>query len=130
MIKLKNILNEILNNYSIEVDLFIDKTSSHYDITNEIRALRGITIVTIITPDDYIQKTGSSDEDMRLKIKFVTRGEVNDMLQSFLNSALAKDKEDQLRIVGVNSMKFRKENLKIISWHYLEDQETYHFFIM
>tara|TARA_Y100000356_G_scaffold111783_1_gene99109 strand:+ start:219 stop:563 length:345 start_codon:yes stop_codon:yes gene_type:complete len=114
MIKLKNILNEILNNYSIEVDLFIDKTSSHYDITNEIRALRGITIVTIITPDDYIQKTGSSDEYMRLKIKFVTRGEVNDMLQSFLNSALAKDKEDKLRIIGVKSMKFRKETLKRI----------------
>ena len=51
---------------------------------------------------------------MRLKIKFVTRGEVNDMLQSFLNYALAKDKEDKLRIIGVKSMKFRKETLKRI----------------
>ena len=35
MISLKKILNEILNNYSVEVDLFVDKTASHYDITNE-----------------------------------------------------------------------------------------------
>ena len=112
MIKLKNILYEILNNFSIEVDLFVDKSTSHYDLTNEIRALKGITIVTIITPDDYIQKTGSSDEYMRIKIKFVTRGEANDMLQMFLDSALAKDDKDTVRIIGIKSMKFRKETLK------------------
>ena len=114
MIKLKNILYEILNNFSIEVDLFVDKSTSHYDLTNEIRALKGITIVTIITPDDYIQKTGSSDEYMRIKIKFVTRGEANDMLQMFLDSALAKDDKDTVRIIGIKSMKFRKETLKRI----------------
>ena len=112
MIKLKNILYEILNNFSIEVDLFVDKSTSHYDLTNEIRALKGITIVTIITPDDYIQKTGSSDEYMRIKIKFVTRGEANDMLQMFLDSALSKYDKDTVRIIGIKSMKFRKETLK------------------
>ena len=87
MISLKKILNEILNNYSVEVDLFVDKTASHYDITNELRALKGVTIVTIITPEDYVQKTGSSDEYIRLRIKFITRGEANDLLQSLLDSA-------------------------------------------
>ena len=71
MIKLKDILLEVLNTFQVEVDLFVDKASSHYEITNEIRALKGITIVTIITPDDYVQKAGSSDEYMRLKLKFV-----------------------------------------------------------
>ena len=112
MISLKKILYEVLSNYSVEVDLFIDKSSSTYDITNEIRALKGVTIVNIITPEDYIQKTGGSDEYIRLKIKFVTRNEANDMLQQFLNSALAKDNEDSIRIQGVKTMKYREETLK------------------
>ena len=112
MISLKKILYEILNNYSVEVDLFVDKSASHYDITNEIRALRGVTIVTIITPEDYIQKTGSSDEYIRLRIKFVTRDEANDMLQQFLDDALAQNDEDNIRIQGVKSMKFREGTLK------------------
>ena len=112
MISLKKILYEILNNYSVEVDLFIDKSASTYDITNEIRALKGVTIVTIITPDDYVQKQGSTDEYLRLRIKFVTRGEANDMLQQFLDDALAKDDKDTIRIQGIKSMKYREGTLK------------------
>ena len=112
MIKLKNILNEILNNFSVEIDLFVDKSVSNYEITNEIRALQGITIVNIITPEDYVQKTGSSDEYIRLRIKFVTRGESKEMLQNFLDAALAKDDKDTIRIQGVKSMKYREDTLK------------------
>ena len=111
MISLKKILYEILNNYSVEVDLFVDRAASHYEITNEIRALKGITIVTIITPEDYIQST-SGDEYIRLRIKFVTRGEAKDMMQQFLDAALAKDDKDTLRIQGVKSMKYREGTLK------------------
>ena len=115
MISLKKILYEILNNYSVEVDLFVDKSTSTYDITNEIRALKGVTIVTIITPDDYVQKQGSTDEYLRLRIKFVTRGEANDMLQQFLDDALATSPgpdEDEIRIQGIKSMKYRDNTLK------------------
>ena len=110
MISLKKILNEILNNYSVEVDLFTDKSASTYDITNEIRALPGITIVTIITPEDYSQTGG--DEYIRLRMKFVTRGESQEMMQSFLDNALAKDDKDTIRIQGIKSMKFRDNTLK------------------
>ena len=110
MISLKNILYEILNNYSVEVDLFTDGTSSTYDITNEIRALTGITIVTIITPEDYSQTGG--DEYIRLRIKFVTRGEANNMLKQFLDDALAQSDDDEIRIQGVKSMSFRDGTLK------------------
>ena len=110
MISLKKILYEVLNNYSVEVDLFIDKSASTYEVTNEIRALKGITIVTIITPEDYSQTGG--DEYIRLKIKFVTRGDSNEMLQQFLDSALAKDDKDTLRIQGIKSMKYREGTLK------------------
>ena len=108
MISLKKILYEILNNYSVEVDLFVDKSTSTYDITNEIRALKGVTIVTIITPEDYVQKTGSSDEYIRVRIKFVTRGEANEMINNILDGALAQDNKDEVRIQGIKSMKIRK----------------------
>ena len=110
MISLKKILYEVLNNYSVEVDLFADNSASTYDITNEIRALQGITIVTIITPEDYSQTGG--DEYIRLRIKFVTRGEVNDMLQQFLDNALSKNDKDTVRIQGIKSMSFREGTLK------------------
>ena len=115
MIKLKDILLEILNTFQVEVDLFIDKATSHYEITNEVRALKGITIVNIITPEDYVQKAGSSDEYMRLKLKFVTRGEANEMLQSFLDDALSTSpgpEEDNIRIQGIKNLTFREGTLK------------------
>ena len=112
MIKLKNILYEILNNYSVEVDLFISQEVNTYDVLNEIRALKGVTIVTIITPEDYVQKTGSSDEYLRLRIKFVTKGEPKDMLQQFLDNALAQNDKDEIRIKGIKSMKYREKTLK------------------
>ena len=113
MISLKKILYEVLNIYSVEVDLFIDSQYNTYDILNEIRAVKGITIVTIITPEDYSQTGG--DEYIRLRIKFVTRGEANDMLQGFLDDALATSPgpdEDNIRIQGVKSMKYREGTLK------------------
>ena len=110
MISIKKILYEVLNNYSVEVDLFVDKSAAVYDITNEIRALKGVTIVTIITPEDYAQTGG--DDYIRLRIKFVTRGEANNMLQQFLDNALAKDDKDSVRIQGIKSMKYREKTLK------------------
>ena len=113
MISLKKILYEVLNNFSVEADIFIDSQYNTYDILNEIRAVKGITIVTIITPEDYSQTGG--DEYIRLRIKFVTRSEANDMLQQFLDDALATSpgpEKDKIRIQGVKSMKFREGTLK------------------
>ena len=113
MISLKKILYEVLNTFSVEVDLFIDPNVFISDVLNEIRALKGITIVTIITPEDYTQ-TGD-DEYIRLRLKFVTREEANNMLQQFLDDALATSPgpdEDEIRIQGIKSMKFREGTLK------------------
>ena len=110
MISIKKILNEVLGTYSVEVDLFIDPQYNTYDILNEIRAIKGITIVNIITPEDYSQTGG--DEYIRLRIKFVTRDDANTMLQQFLNDALAQNDEDKLRIQGIKSMKYREGTLK------------------
>ena len=112
MIKLKDILLEILNTFQVEVDLFIDKATSHYEITNEVRALKGITIVNIITPEDYVQKQGA-DKYMKVRIKFVTREDAQEMLQNFLDDTLTNDGgENDVRIQGVKSMKFIDGTLK------------------
>ena len=113
MISLKKILHEVISAYSVEIDLFVDKSASHYEITNEIRAVRGVTIVTIITPDDYVQKTGSSDEYIRIKMKFITRDEAQEALQRFLDDVLSTEKDkNEYRIQGIKSLKFREGTIK------------------
>ena len=110
MISLKKILYEILNNFSVEADIIIDPQYNTYDILNEIRALRRVTVVSIITPDDYQQKPGS--EYIRIKMKFVTRGEAKESLQGFLDSALSTGKgETEYRIQGLKHMTFREGTL-------------------
>jgi hypothetical protein len=109
MISLKKILLEVLNNYSIEFDLFIDRKVNTYDVLNEIRALEGVTIVSIITPEGYSQE--KEYEYIRIRMKFVTRGEADKMLQNILDGALAQNDEDNIRIQGIRSMKIRKGTL-------------------
>ena len=116
MIKLKDILLEVLNNFSVEADVFVDPDVFISEIINEIRALEKVTIVSIITPDEYVQKSGA-DIYVRLRIKFVTRYEAKEALQSFLDDALSNSpgpEEDNVRIPGVKSMKFRDGTLKRI----------------
>ena len=113
MISLKKILQEILNTYSVEVDLFISSEVNTYDVLNEIRAIKGITIVTIITPEDYSQS--GDDEYIRLRIKFVTQDDAKTSLQNFLEDALVSDPKVQdpdIRIPGIKNMAFREETLK------------------
>ena len=111
MISLKNILGEVINTFSVEIDLFVDSKAFISDILNEIRAVRGVTIVTSITPDDYVQTKG--DQYVRLKMKFITRGEAKEALQRFLDDALNKEKgEDKYRIQGIKSMKLRDGTIK------------------
>ena len=111
MIKLKKILSEILNNYQIEVNLFTDPTFNVTDILNQIRAVRKITIVSIITPDGY--KQNPRIEFQRLKIKFVTRENPKQDLSDIENEILKSDQSQMdLRIPGIKSMKFKQETLK------------------
>ena len=111
MISLTKILYEVLNNYSVEADMFVDPSASHYDITNEIRALRGVTIVTIITPEEYVQK--EKVEYTRVKIKFVTRGNPKEDIIKMRKDMLTSDlKTSDMRINGLKNVKFRMETLR------------------
>ena len=111
MIKLKDILNEVLNTYKIEANLFTDRDFNISDILNQIRAVRKITIVSV--EDIPTNKPGI--EHHLLRVKFVTRGEPKQDLEQIKKDILKSDlSKTDLRIPGVKSLVFKPETLKRI----------------
>ena len=113
MIKLKNILTEVLNTFQVEADILSDRKESITSILDQIRGLYKVTIVNNITPEDYPQK--EKIEFTRVKIKFVTRTDPKADLVQFREDMLTSDmSKNDLRIPGVKSVKFKEETLKRI----------------
>jgi len=111
MIKLTNILLEVLNTFQVEAILINDSKFSISDILNQIRGLRKVTIVSIEPID--IKKPNL--EYHKIKIKFVTRGEPKQDLEQFKKDILTSDlSKTDLRVPGVKSIKFKEETLKRI----------------
>ena len=54
MIKLKNILSEVMNTYQIQVSLMSDRGVGITNILDQIRGLEKVTIVNNITPEEYV----------------------------------------------------------------------------
>ena len=50
MIKLKNILNELLNTYIVQAYMLTDTEYNITDVLDQIRAVRKVTIIRNITP--------------------------------------------------------------------------------
>ncbi len=88
MIKLKDILNEVLNTFIVECDILTDPTFNITDVLDEVRALRKVTIVNNITPEEYPQK--DKIEYTKLKIKFVTREDPKQDLPKFKEETLKR----------------------------------------
>ena len=111
MIELKNILNEILNTFVVECDILTDRQFNITDVLDEVRALRKVTIVNNITPEEYPQK--DKVEFTRLKIKFVTREDPKLDLAKVKEDMLTSDlSKTDLRIPGIKSVTFKEETLK------------------
>ena len=111
MVKLVKILNEVLNTFIIECEILTDKKFNITDVLDEIRALRKVTIVRNITPEDYIQKPNI--EYHLITIKFITRGNAKQDLVKMKQDILTSDRSmKDLRIPGVKSVKFREGTLK------------------
>ena len=111
MVSLAKILNEVLNTFIIECEILTDKKFNITDVLDEIRALRKVTIVNNITPEDYPQR--DKIEYHKLKIKFVTREDLKMDLRQFKEDMLTSDmSKNDLRIPGVKSLKFKEETLK------------------
>ena len=54
MIKLTNILTEVLNTFQVEADILSDRKTNISDILDQIRGLYKVTIVNNITPEDNV----------------------------------------------------------------------------
>jgi len=83
MIKLTNILSEILNTYQVEAYMLTNNSFNITDVLDQIRAIRKITIVRNITPEDYVQDIETSDMS-----------------------------KTDLRVPGVKSFKYKPETLR------------------
>ena len=111
MIKLKNILNEILNTYIVQAYMLTDTEYNITDVLDQIRAIRKITIVRNITPPEYIQKPNI--EYTLVTIKFITRGEPKKDLERIKQDIETSDmSKTDLRVPGVKTFKFKYETLR------------------
>ena len=90
MIKLTNILTEVLNTFQVEADILSDRKTNISDILDQIRGLYKVTIVNNVTPEDYPQR--ENVEFTRIKMKFVTRTDPKVDLTQFKQDMLTSDR--------------------------------------
>ena len=110
MIKLTNILTEVLNTYQVNAYMLTDTNFNITDVLDQIRAVQKITIVRNMTPPDYVQK--KDVEYTEVSIKFITRGETKDDLERIKQDILTSDREkNDLRVPGVKSFKYKEGTL-------------------
>ena len=111
MIKLKNILNEVLNEFSVQAFMLTDREYNITDILEQIRGIRKVTIIRNITPPEYVQK--KNFEYTLVTIKFVTRGNPKQDMEKIKQDVLTSDRSaTDLRVPGVRSFKYKPETLK------------------
>ena len=111
MIKLTNILTEILNTYQVNAYMLTSRDFNITDVLDQVRAIRKITIVRNITPPDYAQEKDT--EYTEVTIKFITRGNANEDLEKIKQDILTSDRsKTELRVPGVKSFIFKPETLK------------------
>ena len=111
MIKLKNILNEVLNTYIVQAYMLTDTNYNITDVLDQIRAIRKITIVRNITPPEYVQK--KNFEYTLVTIKFVSRGNPKQDIEKIKQDVLTSDRSaTDLRVPGVKSFKYKPQTLR------------------
>ena len=111
MIKLKDIITEVLNTYQVNAELFTDPTYNVTDVLDQIRAVRKITIVRNITPEDYPQRPNI--EYTLVSIKFITRGDAKKDLEQIKQDIETSDmSKTDLRVPGVKTFKYKIETLR------------------
>ncbi len=115
MIKLKDILIEALNIYSVDVVIVSDKEANITDVFDGIRAIRRVTIVNPNTPEDREEKNRQRTDGKEVHtatIKFVAGQDPKQDLDFFKTTMLQSDKGDpNKRIPGLRHVVFKPESL-------------------
>ena len=110
MIKLKNILNEMLNEFSVQAYMLTDTDFNITDVLEQIRGVRKVTIIRNITPPEYVQK--KNVEYTLINIKFITRGNPKEDMEQIKQDILTSDRsKTDLRVPGVKLFKFKEQTL-------------------
>ena len=113
MIKLKDILSEVMNTYQIEATLITDRGVGITNVLDQIRGLEKVTIVNNITPEEYPQK--DDIEFTRVQIKFVTRNSPKDDLKPMRDAMLYSDVENGIfKIEGLMNLRWKEGTLNRI----------------
>ena len=111
MIKLTNILTEILNTYQVEAYMLTDRKFNITDVLDQVRAVQKITIVRNLTPPDYVQQ--KDVEYTLVSIKFITREDAKQDMEKIKQDILTSDRSaNDLRVPGVKSFKYKEDTLK------------------
>ena len=115
MIKLKDILNEALNIYSVSVVIVSDKDANFTDILDGMRATRKVTIINSNTSDEMEAKNRSRNdgkETHTATMKFVAGNDPKQDLEFLKTTMLSSDKGDpEMRIKGLRHLIFKPESL-------------------
>ena len=115
MIKLKDILNEALNIYSVSVSIISDKEANFTDILDGMRATRKVTIINSNTSDEMEAKNRSRNdgkETHTATMKFVAGNNPKQDLEFLKTTMLSSDKGDPgMRIKGLRHIIFNPNTL-------------------
>jgi len=111
MIKLTNILSEMLNTFEVQAEIISDRKSNISEILDSIRAVKSITTIRNITPPEYPQREGV--EYTLVILKFVTRIDAKQNLLQIKDDILTSDGgPTDLRVPGVKSFKYKIDTIK------------------
>ena len=114
--KLTNILTEILNTFQVTAVLKIDKKAAITNILDEIRAIKKITIVRNITPEEGIASPGDVETHV-VTIKYVTRGDARKDLTQFKADMMTSNfggKVNDMKVEGLKFVEFKGKTLRRI----------------
>ena len=115
MIKLKDILNEALNIYSVSVSIISDKEANFTDILDGMRATRKVTIINANTSDEIELKNrqrNDGKETHTATMKFVAGNDPKQDLEFLKTTMMSSDKGDPgLRITGLRHIIFNTNTL-------------------
>lgn len=115
MIKLKDILNEALNIYSVDAIIVSDKDTNFTDILDSIRATRKITIVNSTTDRNLEIKNRRRTDGKEVHtatIKFVAGKDPIQDLKFLKTTILSSDKGDPgRRVAGIKTIMFKEDTL-------------------
>jgi hypothetical protein len=115
MIKLKDILNEVIQIYSVDVVMVTDQDINFTEVLDGIRATRRVTIVNANTPEDIEEKNRQRTDGKEVHtatMKFAAGKDPKQDLKFLKTTMLSSDKGDPgQRIPGLRHLSFKPETL-------------------